>query len=48
MFKKKYPLVIFGIIGVYHIGMTCIGYDNNRESKLAEAEAERQRRLKEI
>lgn len=48
MFKKKYPLIIFGIIGAYHIGMTFIGYDNNRETKLAEAEAERLKRIKEI
>lgn len=48
MFKKKYPLIIFGIIGVYHIGMNFIGFDSNRESKIAEAEVERLKRIKEI
>lgn len=48
MIKKKYPLIIFGIIGAYHIGMTFIGADNDRKTQLDKAEAERVQRLKEI
>lgn len=48
MIKKKYPLILFGIIGAYHIGMTFIGSDSRREVQMAKAEDERLQRLKEI
>lgn len=49
MSKKKYPLIVFvGVIAAYHIGINYIGLDSNREAKIAQAEAERLQRIKDI
>lgn len=50
MINKKYPLIVFGIIGAYHITTHFMNLDleKNREETRAKAEAERQERLKQI
>lgn len=50
MINKKYPIIIFGIIGAYHIGVHFINseYETNRELKRKQAEEERQQRIKNI
>lgn len=46
--RKNYPYVIVGTIIVYHFGMNFIDYGFERKAKIAEAEAERLKRIKEI
>lgn len=50
MNKKFYPLVIFGLIGAYHIGTYFVGheYEEKRRAQLKDAEAERLNRIKAI
>lgn len=50
MINKKYPLIIFGIIGAYHLGVHFMNSDleSSREAQRAKAEAERQERIKQI
>lgn len=50
MIKKKYPLLIFGIIGVYHIAIHFVNYEykSNRDAQLKKAEEELQQRFKNI
>lgn len=47
-FRKNYPYIIVGVIVSYHIGMNFIDYGFERKAKIAEAEAERLKRMKEI
>lgn len=46
--RKNYPYIIVGTIVVYHFGMNFIDYSFERKAKIAEAEAERLKRIKEI
>lgn len=46
--RKNYPYVIVGTIAAYHFGMNFIDYSFERKAKIAEAEAERLKRIKEI
>lgn len=50
MIQKKYPLILFGMIAAYHVGVHFIGsdYGKNLEEQKAQAEAERRERLKAI
>lgn len=50
MNKKFYPLVIFGLIGAYHIATYVVGneHENKRREKMKEAEAARLERMKSI
>lgn len=48
LWRKNYPYVIVGTIVAYHFGMNFIDYSFERKAKIAEAEAERLKRLKEI
>lgn len=48
--KYYYPLAIFGLIGVYHIGIHFMGsdYEAAREAERKKAEEERLARIKSI
>lgn len=48
LFRKYYPFIIVGTIAAYHIGMNFIDYSFERKAKIAEAEAERLSRIKDI
>lgn len=48
LFRTNYPYIIIGVIVTYHIGMNFIDYSFERKAKIAEAEAERLKRIKEI
>lgn len=50
MNKRHYPLIIFGLIGVYHISTYFIGYgyEEKRKTAIKDAESERLERLKKI
>ena len=47
-FRKNYPYIIVGVLAAYHIGINFIDYSFERKAKIAEAEAERLKRIKEI
>lgn len=48
--KYYYPLAIFGLVGVYHIGIHFMGsdYEVARETNRKKAEEERQKLIKSI
>lgn len=47
-FRTNYPYIIVGTIVAYHFGTSFIDYSFERKAKIAEAEAERLKRIKEI